>query len=197
MKKTKSVDDYISSETRWQDELKILRRLLTDSELVECVKWGAPCYTINGQNVVGMMGFKNYFGIWFHQGVFLKDKAGVLVNAQEGRTKALRQWRMSSTEEINPNLVKTYVEEAISHAKAGRKIKPSRAKPLIIPIELKTALAANKSAADKFEALRSGMKREFADYISEAKRDETKTRRLEKILPMIKDGIGLNDQYKK
>lgn len=196
MKKTKSVDSYVNDHPNWRNELATLRALLNETELEECVKWGAPCYTLNGENIVGMMGFKNYVGIWFHQGVFLKDNANVLINAQEGKTKALRQWRFASAKVINPELIRAYVEEAIENAKAGRKLGPTRAKPLIMPPELARAFKKDTDASTKFEALKPGQKREFADYITEAKRSDTKIRRLEKILPMIKSGIGLNDKYK-
>ena len=192
----KSAESYVINHPQWSDELSVVREILSETELVECIKWGAPCYTINGENIVGLMGYKNYFGLWFHQGVFLKDEAGVLVNAQEGKTKALRQWRMSAADDIQPKLIKTYVTEAIKNAKAGHKLEPARAKPLSVPPELARALKKDIDARLKFEALRPGLKREFANYISDAKRTETKIRRIEKILPMIVSGFGLNDKYR-
>jgi uncharacterized protein YdeI (YjbR/CyaY-like superfamily) len=196
MEKFKSVDDYIAQETRWADELQSLRKILNATELEEGVKWGAPCYMIDGQNVVGMMAFKDYFGLWFHQGVFLKDKDKVLMNAQEGKTKALRQWRMTSADAINADQVLAYVNEAIANARSGKKVPAARAKPLNMPNELKQALRNDNAAADAFETFIPGKQREFADYISDAKQITTKLRRVDKILPMIKAGTGLNDKYK-
>jgi hypothetical protein len=91
MKRAKSVDEYIADAGSWKSELKRLREILQSTELEEDVKWGGPCYTYNGKNVVGMTGFKSYFGLWFHQGALLKDQKNVLMNAQEGRTKALQK----------------------------------------------------------------------------------------------------------
>ena len=196
MKKAKSVDDYLADKTEWATELSSLREILKSTELEEGVKWGAPCYMSDGQNVVGMMAFKSYFGLWFHQGVFLKDKAKVLVNAQEETTKALRQWRMRSADDIDKARVLSYVNEAIENAKAGKKVPIARAKPVVVPDELKRALRDNNKAAAAFKELLPGKKREFADYISQAKQDATKARRIEKILPMIASGVGLNDKYK-
>jgi len=116
----KTVDDYLIDVSHWQAELLDLRRILLSTELKETIKWGMPCYTHNGQNIVGMGGFKSYFGLWFHQGVFLSNSAKILINAQTGKTKALRQWRMTSARDINPDLIKSYVTESIEHAAAGK-----------------------------------------------------------------------------
>ena len=100
MKKVASVEEYIASGGDWEESLSLLRELFGKSILEETVKWGMPVYTLNGKNVAGFSAFKSWVGIWFYQGVFLKDKAGVLINAQEGTTKGLRQWRFKSAAEI-------------------------------------------------------------------------------------------------
>ncbi len=196
MKRSKTVDDYIAGAKQWQDELKILRKILQSTDLIEDVKWGAPCYTYNGKNVVGVGSFKSYFGLWFHQGALLKDEQGVLINAQEGTTRALRQWRMNSAAEIKVSAIKAYVKEAIQLIKDGRSIGPRRKKPLVVPPELIEALQRNVIAGKAFEDLRPGRKREYTDYIDSARRNDTKQRRIDKIMPMIAAGIGLNDKYR-
>ena len=196
MKRAKSVDDYIHSAAQWRPELKRLREILKGTELEEAVKWGAPCYTWNGKNVVGIGGFKSYFGLWFHQGALLDDTAGVLINAQEGKTKALRQWRMSAAKDIKPAIIRRYVKESIAHIDAGQEIKADRTKPIVVPGELQNAMRRQKGATAAFRELRPGLQREYANYVAEAKRDETKQRRIEKILPMIVAGKGLNDRYR-
>lgn len=196
MKRFSSVDEYIKNAEQWRDELVTLREILRATELEEEVKWGAPCYTFNGANVVGLSSFKSYFGLWFHQGALLKDDKKLLVNAQEGTTRALRQWRMYAPRDIKPRIIKAYVREAIQLAREGRKIAPRRRKSLTIPPDLKTALAKNTKAGKSFAALRPGLQREFADYISNAKKSETKQRRLEKIMPMIAAGRSLNEKYR-
>ena len=196
MKRARSVDEYINDAGIWKGELKRLRSILQSTELDEEVKWGGPCYTYNGKNVVGMAGFKSYFGLWFFQGALLKDAKKVLMNAQEGRTKALRQWRMQTTKEIKPAIIKSYVKEAIKLAKEGKQIAPARNKLVVVPPELKKALRSNKTAGNNFKNLRLGLQREYADYVAEAKREDTKLRRIEKILPMINAGAGLHDKYR-
>jgi len=196
MKRARSVDDYIDDASNWKGELKRLRSILQSTELEEDVKWGGPCYTYGGKNVVGMAGFKSYFGLWFHQGALLKDQKKFLINAQEGRTKALRQWRMQTAKDIKPAIIKSYVKEAIKLEKEGKHIAPARKKPFVVPTELKKALQKNKSASENFKNMRLGLQREYAEYIADAKREATKLHRIEKILPMISKGVGLHDKYR-
>lgn len=196
MKGHKTVDDYIEAAEHWQDELIRLRKILRSTDLEETVKWGAPCYTHDGKNVVGMASFKSYVGLWFHQGALLGDRKRVLINAQEGKTRALRQWRFRSKKEIDARLIQSYVREAIDLLERGREIKPKRNQPVRVPLELESAVGKNKKTKAGFEKLTPGRQREFAEYIRAAKRQETKLKRLEKIIPMIQVGRGLNDKYR-
>jgi uncharacterized protein YdeI (YjbR/CyaY-like superfamily) len=196
MKRFKTVEEYIESSDAWQPELERLREVLCSTDLEEDVKWGAPCYTWAGKNVVGMLAFKGHFGLWFHQGALLDDPEEVLINAQEGKTKAQRQWRMTSGKEIKARTIKAYVKQAIAVVDEGKEIKPTRDKPVVVPSPLKAALAKNKRAGTAFAKLTKGRQREYADYVSDAKRDATKETRLKKILPMIAAGQGLNDKYR-
>ncbi|MDE0061345.1 MAG: DUF1801 domain-containing protein [Gammaproteobacteria bacterium] len=173
-----------------------LRIILKECEVEETVKWGQPCYTHGGRNVAGIGAFKGFVSVWFFQGALLRDEHGVLVNAQEGKTKAMRQWRFQSVDEINEPLLRAYVKESVENQRQGREIKPQRKKPVEVPIELAEALAKHCDVGDRFNGLTPGKQREYAEYVAEAKREETRLRRLEKILPMIRAGFGLNDQYR-
>ncbi|MEQ8783567.1 MAG: YdeI/OmpD-associated family protein [Roseibium album] len=192
-----SVDEYVATAERFGIELERLRDVLRGCGLDETIKWGAPCYTWQGRNVVGLAAFKSYFGLWFHQGALLKDPAGVLVNAQEGKTRAQRQWRMTSLGDIDAALVRRYVAEAKRLAEHGRAIAPERGKPVVVPDELDAALRADAQARAAFSVLRPGLRREYAEHVAQAKRKDTRRRRVEKILPMIKAGAGLNDRYRR
>ena len=196
MKRYNTVDDYIAGAKRWRPQLRRLRDVLRSTELVETVKWGAPCYTHDGKNVVGIGAFKSYFGLWFHQGALLEDPANVLINAQEGKTRALRQWRMRSAKDIKPAIIRRYVKEAIGHIGAGKQVRPRRPGPLVVPDELTNALRRQKGALAAFRSLRPGQQREYANHIAEAKRDDTRARRVDRIVPMIVAGAGLNDRYR-
>jgi uncharacterized protein YdeI (YjbR/CyaY-like superfamily) len=197
MKKIHSVEEYIEVNSHFAEELKILREVIISTELEETVKWSMPTYCLNGKNVLGIGAFKNHFCIWFHHGVFLKDEYSLLHNAQEDKTKGMRQMRFETKKDINKVAVLNYVKEATENQRLGREIKPNRkAKALIIPTELKNALSSNSKFDTAFKSLTLGKQREYCDYISEAKRDTTKVTRLNKITPMIIKGVGLHDKYK-
>ncbi len=196
MKKYESADDYIDSLEQWKPEMVKLRSMMLSLGIEETLKWSIPVYATNGKNVAGIIAFKNYFGIWFYQGALMKDNDNVLINAQEGKTKAMRQWRFTSIKELKVRKIKEYVLEAVALAEQGIEIKPNRNKPLNIPAELAKALAAKPKARKAFEALSKSCKREYTEYIYEAKKEETKLRRLEKIIPMILDSNGLHDKYR-
>ncbi|MCC1485056.1 YdeI/OmpD-associated family protein [Winogradskyella immobilis] len=198
MKKVKSVEEYIEVNSHWQEELQLLRSIILKTEAIETLKWSAPVYTVNGKNVIGLGAFKQHFGIWFFNGVFLKDKHQLLSNAQEGKTKALRQMRFESRNEINETIVLDYVKEAIENQKAGKELKPERkaSKAVEIPELLANALQSNAELSSAFKNLSPYKQREYCEHILTAKREATKLSRLEKITPMLLQGIGLNDKYR-
>lgn len=195
MKKSISVPEYIDSNPDRAEMLSKLRNVLNVEPLVETIKWGIPVYTFGGENIVGLAAFKSYVGLWFYQGVFLKDPLNKLINAQEGTTKALRQWRFKSLSDINEPDILAYITEAIENQKAGKKLKPQK-KSIDLPIELQDAMDVNADLKSKFEALTKGKQNEYAEHIGSAKRAETRQSRLDKCLPLILNGIGLHDKYR-
>ena len=199
MKRYKSPEEYIASNKDWQQSLILLRDILLDTQMTETVKWGVPVYTFQEKNIVGIGAFKSYVGLWFFQGALLKDKQKKLINAQEGVTKALRQWRFNSVKEIESDLktIKQYLEEAILNQKQGKEIKPERKKPFNIPKELYDIIKKDNKVKECFNSLSLSKQIDYCNYISEAKREATKISRLEKIIPMISKNIGLNDKYRR
>ena len=196
MKRHKTVEQYISSLEDWQEETIKLREILQSMDLEETVKWGGPVYVAHGKNVVGLGAFKSYCALWFYQGALLDDEDNVLINAQEGKTKALRQWRFDNQRDIKTRQIKKYVRQAMALAADGKEIKPRRNRPLVLPKELKAALAKDNKAKANFDKMSKSCRREYAEHIAEAKRDETKQRRLKKIMPIIRSAQGLNDKYR-
>lgn len=197
MKKVSSVEEYIETNSQWSDALSTLRNIINSTEVEETVKWNAPVYTINGKNIIGLGAFKNHFGIWFFNGIFLKDEKKLLVNAQEGKTKALRQMRFESIDDIDKNAVLSYVKEAIENQKLGKEVKADRSKKeTIIPKELQIELDKDSDYKNSFDKLTPGKQREYCEHVASAKRNATKQSRLEKIKPMILQGMGLHDKYK-
>jgi uncharacterized protein YdeI (YjbR/CyaY-like superfamily) len=179
----------------WSKELEFLKSIIGKTELIETSKWGSCVYVLDNKNVVGIGGFKNYFTIWFFNGVFLKDETKVLVNAQEGVTKSLRQWRFTSKDEVDESLVLVYIQEAIENEKQG--IKSSKAQVTIeMPEIFQKELNVDPYLDKAFLKFSPYKQKEFLEYIAVAKREETKRSRIEKIKPMILENIGLNDKYR-
>ncbi|MEZ7495879.1 YdeI/OmpD-associated family protein [Leeuwenhoekiella aequorea] len=192
-----ALENYFNTTDQFKDAISKLRALLLKTELKETYKWNAPVYTINGKNVVGLGRFKNHFGIWFFQGALLNDPKSQLHNAQEGKTKALRQLRFYKEEDIVEATVLGFLKEAIANQKNGLEIKSERTtSKLDIPKELESALEQDQQLKKCFENLTPGRQKDFAKHIFEAKQEKTRLRRLNKILPLIRDGVGLYDKYK-
>ena len=144
MAKVTSVEEYIEQHSDYAEALGLLRNIINTTELEETIKWSAPVYALNGKNVVGLGAFKHHFGIWFFNGVFLKDEQNLLINAQENKTKALRQMRFKSINEIDKAAVLAYVKEAIDNQKLGKEIKPERkTKAVVVPDELGAIFKSN------------------------------------------------------
>jgi uncharacterized protein YdeI (YjbR/CyaY-like superfamily) len=180
---------------QWENELEQLHAIIRKTSLVETTKWGGPVYTYNNKNVLGIGGFKSYFGIWFYNGVFLKDERKLLINANEENTKSLRQMRFNSANEIDEKLILAYIKEAIEIEEKGLAI-PKEKKETIIPEILQNELDKNSELKNKFNAFSPYKQREFIEHITSAKQEKTQMARLEKIIPMILEGKGLNDKYR-
>jgi uncharacterized protein YdeI (YjbR/CyaY-like superfamily) len=191
------IDAYIEKHSNWKEALSELRAVLKQTEAVETVKWGIPTYTVNGKNVMGIGAFKNHFGLWFFNGSFLSDPKGVLRNAQEGKTRGMRQLNWNSLDEVDLDMVRAYALEAIENQKQGKEIKPQRTtKKLLVPAELKAGFEEDKHLKAAFDKLTPGRQREYAAHIGSAKQEKTRLSRMEKCRPMIMSGKGLHDKYK-
>ena len=186
-----------NKDPKWDRAIELLKQIAAKTPLTETVKWGGPVFTFDNKNVIGIGGFKNYVGIWFYQGALLKDEKGKLVNANEGVTKALRQWRFGSEEEIleNEKLILAYIAEAIENEKAGRGIKPEK-KAAIQSDLMDREMQTDPALAAAFAKFSPSKQREFLEHIETAKQEKTKVARLEKAKELILAGKGLNDKYK-
>jgi uncharacterized protein YdeI (YjbR/CyaY-like superfamily) len=180
---------------QWEEELLFLKSIIDKTELEETIKWGGPVYVYNKKNVIGIGGFKDYFTIWFFNGVFLKDEKKKLINAQEDKTKSLRQWRFSSKNDVNEKEVLEYIAEAIENEKQGKIIKPSK-KEAIVSELLQKEMDQNPALVEAFQKFSPYKQYEFLEYIETAKQEKTKLSRIEKVIPMILGNIGLNDKYR-
>jgi uncharacterized protein YdeI (YjbR/CyaY-like superfamily) len=174
---------------RWQAEIAALQRILSGFRLREERKWGKPCYTMDGKNIVIIQGFKEYCALGFFQGALLKDPKKLLV--QLGQVQAARVMKVTSAKEIatKASTIKAYVREAMSAEKAGLKVR-TKPREIPLPAELKEKFRSNPQFKRAFEALTPGRQRGYLFHFTGAKRSETRTVRIEKAMPAIFKGRG-------
>ena len=187
------VDAFLRKAKKWREESEKLRMILLDCPLQEELKWGEPCYTFQGKNVVLIGGFKDYCTLLFFKGALLTDPKCILI--APGKLQAGRQIRFTSLREIVAleTIVKTYVFEAIEIEKAGLKVKLKEHSEYSIPEELKKKLDKMPKLKTAFEALTPGRQRGYMFHISAPKQPKTRESRVEKCMQRILDGKGLND----
>jgi uncharacterized protein YdeI (YjbR/CyaY-like superfamily) len=187
------VDGFLEHVEQWHEEFQALRKIVLDSELSEDLKWGQPCYTIDGRNVLILGGFKNYIALSFFKGALLKDQQGFLVQ-QTKNVQEARQFRFSSVDEIlkMESVIKEYIKEAIQIEKAGMKV-PVVEKEMILPEELVQRFEEDVAFRDAFYSLTPGRQRAYAYYFSSAKQAKTRVSRIEKYVPKILEGKGMDD----
>lgn len=188
------VDGFISKAQKWQTEFVQLRRILLGCQLTEELKWGVPCYTLEGRNIVLIHGFKEYCAILFFKGALLKDAQGILVRQTEN-VQASRQIRFTDVQEIlelEP-VLKAYIEEAIEVEKSGLDVEFKRETEYTVPEELQAKFEEMPALKPAFEALTPGRQRAYLLHFSQPKQSRTRVSRVEKCVPRILDGKGLND----
>ncbi|WP_353137507.1 DUF1801 domain-containing protein [Pseudopedobacter sp.] len=192
----KKAPRWDSYREQWVSAEEIMNQIIVQTPLKKEFKWGTDIYTFQGKNVIGWGGFKSFFSIWFYNGVFLEDKEKVLVSASEGKTKSLRQWRFTDVKKMDEKKILAYIQESIQTIIDGKALQPQKSEPAKPEGILKVALQNDKVFQSSFESLTPGRKKEYIEYINEAKQEATKQKRLEKIIPLIMQGKGLHDQYK-
>jgi uncharacterized protein YdeI (YjbR/CyaY-like superfamily) len=188
------VDFFFREAKQWQEEYKKLRMIILDCGLTEEYKWMHPCYTFQESNIVLIHGFKEYCAILFIKGALLKDANGVLIQQTEN-VQAGRQIRFTNVREIveMEPILKAYIHEAIEVEKAGLKVNYKKAAEFIIPEEFIDKLEEVPGLQDAFDALTPGRQRAYILYFSAPKQSKTRESRIEKYMPQILNGKGLND----
>jgi len=192
------IQSYITEHEKFIELLAALRGIIKKHPFEETLKWGMPTYVYDKRNLIGIGAFKNHVAIWFFQGALLQDKEQILHNAQETKTKAMRQVHFKNINDLNASIINKYIQETIDNQNNGLAILKSKPlKKVILPHELSNYLKEHASLTDSFFKLTPGRQKEYAAYIISAKREQTKSDRLKKITPLIKKGKGLNDKYKR
>ncbi len=188
------VDFYFRKADQWQAEFEKLRTIILDCDLTEELKWGHPCYTLEGNNIVLMHGFKEYCALLFMKGALMQDPNGILVQQTEN-VQSARQIRFTALPEIVEleTALKAYVADAVRVEKAGLKVEFKQPEDFPFPEEFIDKLEEVPGLQDAFEALTPGRQRGYLLYFSKAKQSKTRVSRIEKYVPHILDGKGIND----
>ena len=188
------VDGYLRKAKKWREESEKLRKILLKFRLTEELKWGKPCYTLQESNVVIIQGFKEYCALLFCKGALLKDAKGILIQQTEN-VQAARQIRFTNVREIaemEPTL-KAYIDEAIGVEEAGLEVTYKKTSDFKVPEELQKKLDNLPALKTAFGALTPGRQRGYILYFSAPKQSKTRESRVEKCMPQILKGKGLND----
>ena len=189
-----AVELYIEKAKQWKDEMTLLRSILLETALTETFKWGKPCYTYNDKNLVIIQDFKHHCDLGFFTGALLKDPEKLLEKAGE-HTQSARQFRFVNLADIKKkkSIIKSYVKEAIENEKQGIKLVAEEKADIEAIVDLENIFKKNKAFTKAFKSLTPGRQRAYHMFFAGAKQSETRISRIEKYIPRILDGYGIND----
>jgi uncharacterized protein YdeI (YjbR/CyaY-like superfamily) len=188
------VDAFLKKANSWREESEKLREIILGFPLKEELKWGKPCYSYEGSNILIIQGFKEYCALMFCKGALLKDAKRLLIKPGEN-TQAGRQLRFKSTSEIEKlrPVLKAYIKEAVEAQKAGEKVTYKETSEYEMPEELVQRFTEDPAFKKAFNALTPGRQRGYLLHFSAAKQPKTREARIEKYMPQIFDGKGMLD----
>jgi uncharacterized protein YdeI (YjbR/CyaY-like superfamily) len=188
------VDFYFSKAQQWQQDLEQLRMIILDCGLTEELKWGVPCYTFQKRNIVLIHVFKEYCAMLFFKGALLNNADGILIQQTEN-VQAARQVRFTSVAQIIEIAVtlKAYIYEAIEVEKSGLKVELKKTSEFAIADEFQNKLDQMPALKTAFDTLTPGRQRAYMLHFSAPKQAKTRQERVEKWIPQILNGKGLND----
>ena len=186
--------DFYFKDKKWQEELEQLRKIALDCQLTEELKWGTPCYTYQKKNIVLIHDFKEYCAFLFFKGALLKDTEGILIQQSEN-VQAARQIRFTNLKEITAqkSILKAYIYQAIEIEKAGLKVELKKTSEFPVSDEFQQQLDNDSTLKKAFKALTPGRQRAYLLNFSQPKQAKTREARVEKAIPNILNGKGLND----
>ncbi len=190
-----TVDRFLERATKWRAEMTLLREIVLETAaLTEDYKWMHPCYTLNGKNVVLIHEFKEYCALLFHKGVLLKDPEGLLIRQTEN-VQSARQLRFTGTSQINAQkpIIIAYLREAVAIERSGLKVSMKETSDYAVPQEFRRRLDMDPGLEKAFYSLTPGRQRAYLFYFSQAKQPRTRESRIEKYLPDILAGKGIDD----
>jgi len=189
------VDAFLDRATRWQDEMRALRKLLLECGLTEELKWGKPCYTAHGGNIVIMQPFKAHLSLMFFKGALLKDDEGLL-RSQGEATQAARRMEFTSVEEVarRSSALRSCIEEATAVEAAGLQVPEKKVEDYEVPPEFAKRLREDDPYREAFEALTPGKKKGYLLHFSGARQASTRERRIEACRAKVLEGKGFHER---
>ncbi len=188
-----NVTQFIEKSKQWQEEITKLRAVILKTKMEENIKWDLPCYSHEDHNIVIIQPFKACLGLMFFKGSLLKDSKKLLVN-NGPNSQAARRFEFRSVKEITQqaSIIQSYLKEAIAIEKSGQKIEFKK-KPQAVPAELKKIFVKMPKLKQAFGALTPGRQRAYILHFSGAKQSATRQSRIEKLIPRILQGKGINE----
>ncbi|MBL7963214.1 MAG: YdeI/OmpD-associated family protein [Flavobacteriales bacterium] len=200
MAPNEQINEYIAEQPEWQRKVLVrLRQLIhsTDEQVTEAWRWNAPAFDHNGI-MIGLHGFKHFVSVWFHKGALVKDAHKLFDKPEKDEDKGIRKYKVHEGEAINEKAFVDLVKQAVKVNQSGARLsdaKPAR-KALVMPAELETCLRNDEEAWAQWEKFSPSHKKEYVEWITDAKQEETRKRRIAESFHMIRTGAGLNDKYK-
>jgi uncharacterized protein YdeI (YjbR/CyaY-like superfamily) len=187
------VDAYLACSEQWPEEVAALRGILLGCGLGEVIKWGKPCYTDDGRNIVIVQEFKDFVALMFFKGALLDDPDGVL-EAQGPNSRSARRMEFTSVDDVTRSVgtIQAYVAQAVEVERSGAEVGPPPELELVE--ELRRRLDEDPALEEAFESLTPGRQREYNLQVSGVKQSQTRAARVEKFVPRILQGKGLRDR---
>jgi hypothetical protein len=191
---------YIAEQPEWQRKVLIrIRQLIhtVDEDVTETWRWNSPHFDHDGI-MIGLHGFKSFVSVWFHKGALLKDSHKLFDKPEKDEDKGIRKIKLHEGDAINEKAFVDLVKQAVNVNQSGAKLgdaKPAR-KALVVPSDLESCLKKDDQAWEHWEKFNYTHKKEYVEWITDAKQDETRKRRIAQALEMIREGVGKEDKHK-
>ena len=189
------VDRFIDRATRWKAEMQALRDVLLGCDLAEELKWGKPCYTARGGNIVIMQPFKSHLALMFFKGALLDDPEGIL-RSQGENSQACRRIEFTAAQQVRERspILRSYIRQAIAIEEAGLEVPKKRVADYEVPAEFEKRLLEDAAYREAFQALTPGRKKSYLLHFSAARRSDTRERRIEQCRAGVLQGKGFHER---
>jgi len=193
------INTYIADQPEWQRKVLVRMRQLihtADEAIEENWRWNSPAFDHDGI-MVGIHGFKHHVAAWFHKGAVLKDTHGLFEKLEKGEDKGTRSYKIQEGEVLDEKAFVDLVKQAVKLNKSGVKlheVRPAR-KALVVPGELEGVLKKDEEAWEHWEKFSYSHKKEYVEWITDAKQDETRKRRIAQALEMIREGLSKEHKH--